>query len=67
MKYSPRFCTFGIHVYYTCIFVTVTELIMTREYFAHRQDKLYNRVHNHQTSWITEYFYPGRLKCLKGK
>jgi hypothetical protein len=39
---------------------------MTREYFAHREDKLYNRVHNHQTTWITEYFNPGRAKCVKG-
>ncbi|KAH3848102.1 hypothetical protein DPMN_090451, partial [Dreissena polymorpha] len=41
------------------------DLVMTREYFDHREDKLYNRVHNHQTSWITEFFRPGRLKCLK--
>ncbi|XP_045186908.2 dynein regulatory complex subunit 7-like isoform X2 [Mercenaria mercenaria] len=43
----------------------LTDLVMTREYFAHREDKLYNRVHNHQTTWITEYFQPGRAKCVK--
>ena len=53
----------GCHV---CV-LTVTELVMTREYFAHRQDKLFNRVHNQQTAWMTEHFQPGRLKCLKGK
>ena len=47
-------------------YISVTDLIMTREYFAHREDKLHNRVHNHQTTWITEYFQPGRGKCVKG-
>lgn len=47
-------------------FILVTDLIMTREYFAHREDKLYNRIHNHQSTWITEYFHPGRAKCVKG-
>ncbi|XP_052769766.1 dynein regulatory complex subunit 7-like [Mya arenaria] len=43
----------------------LTDMVMTREYFEHREDKLYNRVHNHQTTWITEYFAPGRAKCVK--
>ncbi|KAH9491420.1 Dynein regulatory complex subunit 7 [Bulinus truncatus] len=43
----------------------LTDLVMIKEYFDHRVDKLSMRVHNHLTGWITEYFHPGRLKQLK--
>ena len=42
------------------------DLILTKEYFAHRHDKLYERQHNQRTGWITEYFKEGRHKNLKG-
>ncbi|XP_041350936.1 dynein regulatory complex subunit 7-like [Gigantopelta aegis] len=43
----------------------LTDLILTKEYYSHRQDKLHTRVHNQRTGWITEYFNPGRARCLK--
>lgn len=43
----------------------LTDLIMVREYFAHRVDKLCTKVHNHRSGWNTEFFDPGRHKCLK--
>ncbi|XP_059160547.1 dynein regulatory complex subunit 7-like [Physella acuta] len=43
----------------------LTDLMMVKEYFEHRADKLNLRVHNHRTGWITEYFHPGRLKQVK--
>ncbi|CAG5133747.1 unnamed protein product, partial [Candidula unifasciata] len=43
----------------------LTDLIMGKEFYDHRKDKLHTRVHNHRTGWITEYFHPGRPKHLK--
>lgn len=43
----------------------LTDLVMVKEYFAHRVDKLTQRVNNHRTGWVVEYFDPGRLKCVK--
>ena len=56
----------SLHVGILYICISVTDLIMIREYYAHREDKLYNKIHNHKTSWVTEYFHPGRARCLKG-
>jgi len=44
----------------------VTDLVTVKEYFAHRVDKLLQRVNNHRTGWVVEYFDPGRSKCVKG-
>ncbi|KAK6999816.1 dynein regulatory complex subunit 7 [Biomphalaria glabrata] len=43
----------------------LTELIMLKEYFDHRIDKLSIRVHNYLTGMVTEHFHPGRPKQLK--
>ncbi|XP_067680734.1 dynein regulatory complex subunit 7-like [Haliotis asinina] len=43
----------------------LTDLVLVKEYYAHRKDKLHTRVHNHRTGWVTEYFNPGRVKCVK--
>ncbi|XP_071080586.1 dynein regulatory complex subunit 7-like [Haliotis cracherodii] len=43
----------------------LTDLVLVKEYYAHRKDKLHTRVHNHRTGWVTEFFNPGRVKCLK--
>ena len=56
----------SLHVGMIYVYIAVTDLIMIREYYAHREDKLYNKIHNHKTSWVTEYFHPGRARCLKG-
>ena len=40
---------------------------MVKEFYQHRQDKLYSRIHNHRTGWVTELFYEGRSHCLKGE
>ena len=45
----------------------LTDLVTVREFFAHRQDKLQQRMHNHRTGWITEYFGMGRQRSLKGR
>ncbi|XP_055956877.1 dynein regulatory complex subunit 7 [Patella vulgata] len=43
----------------------LTDLMLIKEYYAHRQDKLHTKIHNHRTGWISEHFYPGRHRCLK--
>ncbi|ESO96481.1 hypothetical protein LOTGIDRAFT_115813, partial [Lottia gigantea] len=43
----------------------LTDLVQTKEFYAHRQDKLHTKIHNHRTGWTTEYYYPGRQRCLK--
>jgi len=43
----------------------LTDLKQAREYYSNRVDKLQERVHNHKNGWITEYYLPGRSKCLK--
>ena len=43
----------------------LTDLIQTKEYFVHRVDKLYEKLHNHRTSWVNEFYAPGRGRCLK--
>jgi len=43
----------------------LTDIEQVREYFAHRADKLYERVFNHRTGLITEFLSPGRHRCLK--
>lgn len=44
----------------------VTDLILVKEFFQHRNDKLHTRVHNYRNGWINEYFHPGRSHSLKG-
>ncbi|KAK7505575.1 hypothetical protein BaRGS_00003320 [Batillaria attramentaria] len=43
----------------------LTDLVMVKEYYQHREDKLYQRIHNHRSGWITESFFAGRAHCLK--
>ncbi|VDI74883.1 Hypothetical predicted protein [Mytilus galloprovincialis] len=43
----------------------LTDLVTVKEYFAHRIDKLLQRVSNHRSGWVTEHFDPGRSHCLK--
>ncbi|KAK7103521.1 dynein regulatory complex subunit 7-like [Littorina saxatilis] len=43
----------------------LTDLIMIKEFYQHREDKLHSRIHNHCTGWITEGFDEGRSHCLK--
>ncbi|KAK3093928.1 hypothetical protein FSP39_021907 [Pinctada imbricata] len=43
----------------------LTDLIMTREYFAHRLDKLTQRVTDQRKGLVIENFEPGRPRCLK--
>ncbi|KAK3597164.1 hypothetical protein CHS0354_038091 [Potamilus streckersoni] len=43
----------------------LTALIMVREYYAHREDKLQTKVYNHRTGIVVEYFNEGRMRCLK--
>ena len=55
-----------------CVFsriapVAVTDLVMTKEYFDNRHDKLVERNENQRTGWITEFFKQGRHKHLKGE
>lgn len=45
---------------------SVTDLVQVKEFYSHRADKLQERVHNHHTGWITEYYAPGRHRCLRG-
>lgn len=46
--------------------LTVRDLKLTRELFSNRADKLNERVHDHDTGWITEHFMPGHYLHLKG-
>ncbi|KAL8615670.1 hypothetical protein ACOMHN_034820 [Nucella lapillus] len=43
----------------------LTDLVMIKEYYRHREDKQYSRIHNHRTGWITEHLDEGRSHCLK--
>ncbi|XP_025105160.1 dynein regulatory complex subunit 7-like [Pomacea canaliculata] len=43
----------------------MTDLILVKEFFQHRNDKLHTRVHNYRNGWINEYFHPGRSHSLK--
>ena len=47
--------------------ILVTDLKQIKEYYSNRVDKLKERVHNHRTGWIVEFYKPGRHRCLKGK
>ena len=40
---------------------------MVKEFYQHREDKLYSRIHNHRSGWVTEFFHEGRSHCLKGE
>ncbi|GAB1601479.1 dynein regulatory complex subunit 7-like [Argonauta hians] len=42
-----------------------SKLILVKEMFKHRADKLYLKERNHETMWITEYFSEGRECALK--
>ena len=53
-------------VYFVSFSISVTDLIMIKEFYQHRQDKLHSRIHNHRSGWITESFHEGRSHCLKG-
>ncbi|GAB1600388.1 dynein regulatory complex subunit 7-like [Argonauta hians] len=41
------------------------KLILVKEMFKHRSDKLYLRERNYETLWVREYFYNGRECSLK--
>lgn len=41
------------------------DLVQVKEWYSHRQDKLYLRVHNHRNGLITEYYEQGRTRHLK--
>lgn len=43
----------------------LTDLVMIKEYYKNRMDQLQQRVHNHRSGWIIEYYSPGRSRCLK--
>lgn len=45
----------------------VLDLIQTKEFYANRQDKLKERIHNQRTGWITEFYHPGRNRSLRGQ
>ncbi|OAF68576.1 Coiled-coil domain-containing protein, partial [Intoshia linei] len=43
----------------------LSEIKSLIEKFDHRADGLYNKTHNIDTSYVTEYFQKGRMYCLK--
>lgn len=45
---------------------SVTDLMKVHEYYAHRSDKLTQKLTNHRTGQVCENFDPGRPRCLKG-
>ncbi|KAL5008992.1 hypothetical protein ScPMuIL_014573 [Solemya velum] len=38
---------------------------MVKEFYENRADKLYRKVNNHKSGWVSEYYHPGRQRCLK--
>lgn len=47
-------------------YFSVTDLMKVHEYYAHRSDKLTQKLTNHRTGQVCENFDPGRPRCLKG-
>ncbi|XP_011446060.2 dynein regulatory complex subunit 7-like isoform X1 [Crassostrea angulata] len=43
----------------------LTDLMKVHEYYAHRSDKLTQKLTNHRTGQVCENFDPGRPRCLK--